>query len=117
MIFRCIFSFAHNTRNSGKLEKLIEHGLHALRETLQQDKELTIHNTTIGIVGPAGELEIGVPPEGPFRMLEEEKVDPYIKSLPEKIVTSRTAAAASAESGAADSTIPPPGDEDVQMAE
>ncbi|GAA5915201.1 hypothetical protein JCM6882_001135 [Rhodosporidiobolus microsporus] len=30
---------------------LIKHGLHALRDTLQQDKELTIHNTSIGIVG------------------------------------------------------------------
>ena len=29
----------------GSLEKLIQHGLHALRETLQQDKELTINNT------------------------------------------------------------------------
>lgn len=35
------------------LETLIKHGLHALRETLQQDKELTIHNTSIGIVGVA----------------------------------------------------------------
>lgn len=35
------------------LDELIKHGLHALRETLQQDKELTIHNTSIGIVGVA----------------------------------------------------------------
>lgn len=35
------------------LDTLIKHGLHALRETLQQDKELTIHNTSIGIVGVA----------------------------------------------------------------
>lgn len=33
------------------LEELIKHGLHALRDTLQQDKELTIHNTSLGIVG------------------------------------------------------------------
>jgi len=33
------------------LETLIKHGLHALRDTLQQDKELNILNTSIGIVG------------------------------------------------------------------
>ncbi|KAG8901895.1 hypothetical protein FRB99_005015 [Tulasnella sp. 403] len=33
------------------LEELINHGLHALRETLQQDKELTNLNTSIGITG------------------------------------------------------------------
>lgn len=33
------------------LDELVKHGLHALRETLQQDKELTVSNTSIGIVG------------------------------------------------------------------
>ncbi|GAA5925196.1 proteasome core particle subunit alpha 6 [Sporobolomyces koalae] len=33
------------------LEDLIRHGLHALRDTLQQDKELTVENTSLGIVG------------------------------------------------------------------
>lgn len=32
-------------------EELINHGLKALRETLSQDKELTIDNTTVGVVG------------------------------------------------------------------
>ena len=41
------------------LEELILHGLHALRETLQQDKELTNLNTSVGIVGPRGESEKG----------------------------------------------------------
>ncbi|KAF8974674.1 hypothetical protein BDZ97DRAFT_1911835 [Flammula alnicola] len=39
------------------LEDLVRHGLHALRETLQQDKELNINNTSIGIVGPKSEHE------------------------------------------------------------
>jgi len=63
------------------LEKLVEHGLRALREALQQDKELTIHNTSVGIIGPAGAHETGVMADGSFRILEEEKVDPYIKML------------------------------------
>ncbi|GAA5894145.1 proteasome core particle subunit alpha 6 [Sporobolomyces salmoneus] len=36
---------------SSTLDELIRHGLNALRDTLQQDKELTIENTSIGIVG------------------------------------------------------------------
>ena len=33
------------------LDQLIVHGLRALRDTLQQDKELSIQNVSIGIVG------------------------------------------------------------------
>lgn len=91
------------------LEDLIQHGLIALRETLQQDKDLTIKNTTIGIIGPAGETEKNVLPGGPFRMLEEESVQPYLRKLPAKTVGGATAAAAA--------EAPLPGDEDVQMAE
>lgn len=102
-------------KSTGTLEKLIEHGLQALRETLQQDKELTIHNTSIGIIGPAGEHETSVLPGGPFRILEEEKVDPYILALPAREGVVPTTA--SAAEGAAGATDPPPGDQDVQMAE
>jgi len=35
------------------LDQLIMHGLNALRETLQQDKDLTTQNTSISTVGPA----------------------------------------------------------------
>jgi len=63
------------------LEDLIRHGLHALRETLQQDKELTTKNTSIGIVGPRGEHEKAVAEEGSFRILEGEKVEVYLKTM------------------------------------
>lgn len=36
-------------------DELITHGLRALKETLSQDKELTIDNTSVGVVGLAGE--------------------------------------------------------------
>lgn len=39
------------------LDDLIKHGLQALRDTLQQDKELNIHNTSIGIVGRDQQFE------------------------------------------------------------
>ncbi|KAI0069129.1 20S proteasome subunit [Artomyces pyxidatus] len=87
------------------LEDLIRHGLHALRETLQQDKELTINNTSIGIIGPKGPHEKVVSEEGSFRILEGEPIDVYLKTMEAK--------------AAPEAAAPPPavGDEDVQMAE
>jgi 20S proteasome subunit alpha 6 len=93
-------------RHLASLEDLIRHGLHALRETLQQDKELTINNTSIGIVGPASQHEKAVPPGGPFRILEGEIVEPYLNTM----IAKQT-----------DSVVPVPpaatADEDVQMGE
>lgn len=114
------------------MEELINHGLHALRETLQQDKELTNLNTSIGIVGTRGESEKGSSPArrylhgitsnlvpdvwskslganikagGAFRILEDQKIDGYLAKLPPK----EDAGAAAAQ--------PPPaaGDADVPM--
>ena len=91
------------------MEDLIRHGLHALRETLQQDKELTVNNTSIGIIGPAGPNEKGLPPGSPFRILEGEDIEVYLKSMVSK---------ESAEAPAGQTGPPPPtGDSDVQMAE
>lgn len=90
----------------GSLEDLVRHGLHALRETLQQDKELNVNNTSIGIVGPASLHEKAVPPSGPFRILEGEMIEPFLKTM----IPKQTDAAAPA----------PPAttaDEDVQMGE
>jgi len=69
------------------LDDLITHGLHALRETLQQDKELTIHNTSIGIVGPPAAPEQGVKGvsvKGSFSIIEGELVAPFLSKLPPK---------------------------------
>lgn len=43
---RNIDAFADCTR-----EELVKHGLQALRESLVQDKELTVDNTSVGLVG------------------------------------------------------------------
>ncbi|KAF8520083.1 20S proteasome subunit [Gautieria morchelliformis] len=93
------------------LEELIKHGLHSLRETLQQDKELTINNTSIGIVGPAGQHEVGVLAGDSFRILEGEKIDVYLKSMVPKEVEPPAAAPEAAAPG--DNA----GDGDVQMGE
>ncbi|KAJ2935427.1 hypothetical protein H1R20_g1667, partial [Candolleomyces eurysporus] len=92
------------------LEDLVRHGLHALRETLQQDKELTINNTSIGIIGPASEHEKNVPPGGSFRILESEAVEPFLKTIIPKDSDASASSAPAAPAAA-------PTDEDVQMAE
>ncbi|KAK0490667.1 20S proteasome subunit [Armillaria novae-zelandiae] len=84
------------------LDELIRHGLHALRETLQQDKELNVNNTSIGIVGPASSKETDASPTGAFRILEGEKVDAFVKTMIPK----------ETDAPAAPTTT----DEDVQMA-
>ncbi|GJE84739.1 20S proteasome subunit [Phanerochaete sordida] len=101
------------------LEELIRHGLHALRETLQQDKELTIHNTSIGIIGPAGEHEKAVPPEGPFRILEGEPIDVYLKTMvPKESADAPAQPPAAAAPAGQEDPVPAAGDDaDVQMTE
>lgn len=62
------------------LEELVRHGLQALRDTLQQDKDLNIDNTSLGIVG-----------EGhPFEIVEGEALQRYLDLLGED--TGRTRA-------------------------
>jgi 20S proteasome subunit alpha 6 len=112
------------------LDELITHGLHALRETLQQDKELTPANTSIGIVGPAGAHEGAAPPGGAFRILEGEPIAPYLATMTPK--ETGAGAGAGGDAPAAQGTAPtdpapaaqtgPAGgagatDEDVQMEE
>ncbi|KAI6100825.1 nucleophile aminohydrolase [Pisolithus croceorrhizus] len=86
------------------LEELIKHGLHALRETLQQDKELNVNNTSIGIIGPTGRHEKPVSPPGKFRIIEGEPVAVYLQSMDRK------------EPGDGAPVAPTTADEDVQMS-
>jgi 20S proteasome subunit alpha 6 len=103
----------------GSLEDLIRHGLHALRETLQQDKELTTNNTAIGIVGSAGVHE-GVGTSVDFRILEGPPVEVYLHTMqPKEVPPPASASAPGASASASTPAVPPPatGDEDVQMSE
>ena len=96
---------------AGSLEELIRHGLHALRETLQQDKELTTNNTSIGILGPCG-LHEAAGTSIDFRILEGSPIEVYLQTMQPKEVPPPASASASA------SAPPPAGsDEDVQMSE
>lgn len=72
------------------MEELIKHGLHALRETLQQDKELNINNTSIGIIGAAG-LHEKPTSQGKFHIVEGEAVRLYLESMDVKAPADGTA--------------------------
>jgi 20S proteasome subunit alpha 6 len=74
------------------LEDLIQHGLNALRDTLQQDKALTQQNTSIGIVGPRSTGK-----KANFRTLDDEAVEPYLAEM-----RTRQGVSAAAEAGAGD---------------
>jgi len=99
----------------GNLEDLIRHGLHALRETLQQDKELTTNNTSIGILGPCGVHEAPSTPVD-FRILEGPPIEAYLQTMQSKEPPPPPASASATAPGSAQ---PPPagGDDDVQMSE
>ncbi|KAG8758784.1 hypothetical protein FRC14_007367 [Serendipita sp. 396] len=93
------------------LEELITHGLHALRETLQQDKELTILNTSIGIVGPPAASETVVRSGGSFRILEGEPIATFLSTMtPKEIV-------AAAPEPDSDDDEPAAGDGDTRMSD
>ncbi|KAK7205654.1 nucleophile aminohydrolase [Myxozyma melibiosi] len=86
-------------------EELVLHGLRALRDTLAQDKELTIQNTSIGVVGL----------DSPFKLYDNEEVGEWLEKLGD-VGSSRgrrqaeeaaaEAAAASAAAEAADTDAP-----------
>jgi 20S proteasome subunit alpha 6 len=101
---------------TGTLDELITHGLHALRETLQQDKDLTPANTSIGIVGPAGAQEAAAPPGGAFRILEGEPIAPYLATMtPKETGAGAAADAPPTDPAPAAAAAGPATDEDVQM--
>ncbi|KAG7448248.1 uncharacterized protein BT62DRAFT_918665 [Guyanagaster necrorhizus] len=47
-------------------------------KNVQQDKELNVHNISIGTIGPASPNETGVFPTGAFRILKVELKEPFL---------------------------------------
>ena len=56
-------------------DELVKHGLRALKESLAQDKELTVENCSVGVVGvkPEGEKSI----EG-FKLYDGQEVQQWV---------------------------------------
>lgn len=57
-------------------EELIRHGLKALKESLVQDKELTLENTSVAVVGAAKEGKAE-----PFKVYDGQEVMAWIESV------------------------------------
>ena len=68
-------SFADASR-----EELVSHGLRALKESLAQDKDLTVENTSIGIVGVAAK---GSQDIEPFKLYDGQEVKEWIEAAAE----------------------------------
>ncbi|KAK0101124.1 hypothetical protein ONS95_012894 [Cadophora gregata] len=56
-------------------EELVKHGLRALKESLAQDKELTVENTSVGVVGIRKEGEKSI--EG-FKLFDGQEVKQWV---------------------------------------
>jgi 20S proteasome subunit alpha 6 len=61
-------------------EELIRHGLRALKESLVQDRELTVDNTSVGVVG-AVKADDGTTKVEPFRVFDGQEVTAWIESV------------------------------------
>ncbi|KGQ05572.1 putative proteasome subunit alpha type-1 [Beauveria bassiana D1-5] len=72
---RHVDSFADCSR-----EELVQHGLRALRESLVQDKELTVDNTSVGLVGVRAEGAKGIEQ---FKLYDEYDVKEWIDRVGE----------------------------------
>ena len=62
-------------------EELVKHGLQALKESLVQDKELTVENTSVGLVGV--KTEGGKKSIQPFKLYDGFEVQPWLDSVAE----------------------------------
>ncbi|KAI9837431.1 MAG: hypothetical protein M1838_004795 [Thelocarpon superellum] len=77
--------------DAGK-DELIRHGLRALKESLAQDKELTVENTSVAVIGAKSEQS----PKGEhFRLFDEQEVGTWLEG------TFEAPEAAAPESGGA----------------
>ncbi|EAQ86523.1 conserved hypothetical protein [Chaetomium globosum CBS 148.51] len=61
-------------------EELIRHGLRALKESLVQDRELTIDNTSVGVSGVV-KAEDGSSKVEPFQVYDQQDVAAWIESV------------------------------------
>lgn len=60
-------------------EDLVTHGLKALKESLNQDKELTIENASVGVVGVSGGGEGGKRKLEGFKLYDGEEMTPLLE--------------------------------------
>ncbi|CAO1625057.1 unnamed protein product [Sympodiomycopsis kandeliae] len=106
------------------LEKVVLHGLYALRETLQQGKELDPQAVSIAVVGPNAHLSPSERTPGQtaekFRIIEGTELQThYLDKMEKRKAATNVNAPSAAEAGAAggDGTTATTGEDDVQMGD
>ncbi|KZF21388.1 proteasome subunit alpha type 1 [Xylona heveae TC161] len=62
---------------SSSREELIKHGLRALKETLPQDKELTVDNTSLAVIGLGDEAKGKIEP---FKLFEGQPIAAWLET-------------------------------------
>jgi 20S proteasome subunit alpha 6 len=77
-------------------EKLVVHGLRALKESLAQDKDLSVENTSIGIVGIKGKGMKGI---DSFKLFDGQEVRQWIEMAAEEKESGEGADAETAAAG------------------
>lgn len=77
--------------NCGR-EELIGHALKALKESLSQDKELSIDNTSVGITGTGSDGKVQS-----FKLYDGQDIGPYLESLGEPVPSASEAQGESME--------------------
>jgi 20S proteasome subunit alpha 6 len=67
-------------------DELIKHGLLALKESLSQDKELTVDNTSLGVIGMI--MKDGKRKLEPFKLFDGQEIAPLLEAALESAGTS-----------------------------
>jgi 20S proteasome subunit alpha 6 len=67
-------------------DELIKHGLSALKESLSQDKELTVDNTSLGVIGMT--MKDGKRKLEPFKLFDGQEIAPLLEAALESAGTS-----------------------------
>jgi 20S proteasome subunit alpha 6 len=67
-------------------DELIKHGLMALKESLSQDKELTVDNTSLGVIGMV-HLKDGKRKLEPFKLYDGQEIAPLLEAALESAGT------------------------------
>ena len=66
-------------------DELIKHGLLALKESLSQDKELTVDNTSLGVIGSV--MKDGTRKLEPFKLYDGQEIAPLLEAALESAGT------------------------------
>lgn len=74
---------------SASLDELVLHGLHALRDTLPQNKDLELDQVSVAVVGPGADADVNSPDARKgekFRVVEGDELRPHMDKMEPRTV-------------------------------